>query len=155
MTDVVESVDVEAPAGTVWLALTDWERQGEWMLGTQVRVTEGNGRSVGTRLEAVTGPGLGFAPGIGVTDPMEITAWEPPVRCTVRHLGSIVRGTGSFHVHPRGPHRAVLVWSERLELPFGPLGRLGWPVAKLPVALGLKLSLRRFAAFAHTYEVGG
>lgn len=150
MTDLVESVEVAAPAGTTWLALTDWERQGEWMLGTHVRVTEGNGRSVGTRLEAVTGP----VSGVGVSDPMEITAWEPPVRCTVRHLGTFVRGTGSFHVHPRGAHRAVLVWSERLDLPFGPVGRLGWPVAKLPLALGLKVSLRRFATFAETYEVG-
>src|SRR5207248_3710582 len=85
VTDLVLSVDVEAPAGTTWLALTDWTRQGEWLLATEVKVVEGNGRSVGSRLAAFTG-----VAGIGFTDTMEITSWEPPVRCAVRHLGTVV-----------------------------------------------------------------
>ncbi len=32
-------VEVDAPAAVVWDYVTDWERQGEWMLGTRVRVT--------------------------------------------------------------------------------------------------------------------
>ncbi|MGI5996349.1 MAG: SRPBCC family protein, partial [Saccharomonospora viridis] len=81
MSELVASVEVAAPVGTTWLALTDWERQREWIPATTVRVVSGNGRSVGSRLEAFTGVG-----GIGVTDTMEIVNWEPPVRCTVRHL---------------------------------------------------------------------
>ncbi|PRX44261.1 polyketide cyclase/dehydrase/lipid transport protein [Prauserella shujinwangii] len=150
MTDVVVSVDVAAPAGTTWLALTDWGRQREWMLGTEVRVVSGNGRSVGSRLEAFTGIG-----GIGVTDTMEITSWEPPVRCTVRHLGKIVRGTGAFHVQERGPQRSVFIWSEQLDLPLGVVGRLGWPLVKPAFVLGLRQSLQRFARFAESYVVGG
>ncbi|SFQ19285.1 Polyketide cyclase / dehydrase and lipid transport [Amycolatopsis arida] len=149
MTDIMVSVEVAAPAGTTWLALTDWPRQREWMLGTDVRVVEGNGRSVGSKLAAFTGVG-----GVGVTDTMEITGWEPPVRCTVRHLGKVVRGSGAFHVQDRGPDRSVLIWSERLALPFGPLGRLGWPVVKPAFLLGLRYSLRRFARFAESYSVG-
>ncbi|WP_216214207.1 SRPBCC family protein [Amycolatopsis aidingensis] len=149
MTDVVVSVDVAAPAGTTWLALTDWERQGEWMLGTRVRVVEGNGRSVGSRIAAFTG-----VAGVGFTDTMEITHWEPPIRCAVRHLGKVVRGTGAFHVRENGPHRSVFVWSEQLALPFGPLGKLGWPVVKPAFSAGLWYSLRRFARFAEHYRMG-
>lgn len=150
MSDLVESVEVAAPAGTTWLALTDWSRQGEWILGTEVRVVSGNGRSVGSRIEAFTG-----VAGIGVTDTMEITSWEPPVRCTVRHRGMIVRGTGSFHVQARGPHRSVFIWSERLILPFGLVGRMGWQVVKPLFSLGLRRSLQRFAYFAESYSIAG
>ncbi|QWF79224.1 SRPBCC family protein [Amycolatopsis sp. CA-230715] len=149
MTDVLLSVEVAAPAGTTWLALTDWTRQGEWMLGTEVEVLAGNGRSVGSRLAAFTG-----VAGIGFTDTMEIIGWEPPVRCTVRHLGKLVRGTGAFHVQDKGPQRSVFIWSEQLELPFGVVGRLGWPLAKPAFTLGLRYSLQRFAKFAERYSVG-
>lgn len=150
MSDVAVSVEVAAPAGTTWLALTDWERQSEWILGTDVRVVSGNGRSIGSRIEAFTGVG-----GFGVTDTMEITTWEPPVRCTVRHLGRVVRGTGAFHVQARGPQRSAFVWSEELDLPFGPVGKAGWLLAKPAFALGLRRSLDNFARFAESYEVGG
>ncbi|WP_410590826.1 SRPBCC family protein [Amycolatopsis sp. lyj-23] len=150
MTDLILSVDVRAPAGTTWLALTDWARQGEWMLGTEVEVVEGNGRSVGSRLSAFTG-----VAGLGFTDTMEITSWEPPVRCAVRHLGSFVQGTGTFQVVPKGAARSTFVWAEHLRLPFGPLGRLGWPVVRPAFALGVRQSLRRFARFAENYSVGG
>ncbi|OZM75118.1 polyketide cyclase [Amycolatopsis antarctica] len=147
--DVTLSVAVAAPAGTTWLALTDWERQGEWMLGTEVRVAEGNGRSVGSTLSAFTGIG-----GIGFTDTMEIVSWEPPLRCTVRHLGKIVRGTGAFHVQEKGPQRSVFVWSEQLQLPLGIVGRLGWPLVRPVFTLGLRHSLDRFARYAESYVVG-
>jgi hypothetical protein len=149
MTDFVFSVDIAAPAGTTWLALTDWPRQHEWMLGTEVRLVRGDGRSVGSRLTAFTGIG-----GVGFTDTMEITAWEPPVRCTVTHLGKLVRGTGAFHVHAKGPQSSTFVWTESLRLPFGLLGRLGWPVASPAFAIGVRQSLRRFASFAENYSMG-
>lgn len=149
MSDLVLSVDVAAPAGTTWLALTDWARQGEWMLGTQVRVIEGNGRSVGSKLAAFTGFG-----GIGFTDTMEITTWEPPLRCTVRHLGSLVQGTGVFQVLSKGAYHCTFVWAEHLKLPFGLLGRAGWPLARPAFALGVRHSLRQFARFAENYSMG-
>ncbi|GAB2974231.1 SRPBCC family protein [Amycolatopsis acidiphila] len=149
MTDLVFSVDVAAPAGTTWLALTDWPRQHEWLLGTHVQVVEGDGRSVGSRIAAFTGVG-----GAGFTDQMEITAWEPPVRCTMRHLGKFVRGTGAFHVQAKGPQSSTFVWSESLDLPFGLLGRLGWPVARPAFSLGIRRSLKRFAEFAEDYTMG-
>ena len=150
MSDLVLSVDVAAPAGTTWLALTDWTRQGEWMLGTSVRVVEGNGRSVGSKIAAFTG-----VAGIGFTDTMEITAWEPPLRCTVRHLGSVVQGTGVFQVVAKGSVRCTFVWAEHLKLPFGVAGRLAWPVLRPAFELGVRQSLRQFARFAENYSMGG
>ena len=141
-------VEVEAPAEVVWLAVTDWERQSEWMLGTRVEVTSpGDGRRLGATLRAVTGVGpLGFA------DPMEIVEWtvptgEGPHRCVVRHAGRVVRGDGVFEVVPLGPARSRLVWSELLDIPLGALGRVGWLLAQPVAGAGVLLSLRRFARF--------
>ncbi|GAA1307321.1 SRPBCC family protein [Saccharothrix xinjiangensis] len=127
-------VRVDAPATRTWAALTDWDRQGEWMLGTRVRVTAGDGAGVGSELSAFTGIGR-----LGFTDTMRVTAWEPPVRCAVDHTGRLVRGTGEFLVLPRGP-RSELVWAEDVALPLN-----------LAFAPGVKLSLLRFARFAREY----
>jgi hypothetical protein len=139
-------VDVDAPPETVFAAATDWERQGEWMLGTTVRVRRGDGRSVGSELEAVTG-----IRGIGVTDSMRITVWDAPSRCEMRHLGVVVRGTGIFAVRPRDRDVATFEWAEQLELPLGMLGAVGWPLVRPVFGWGLRLSLARFADFCRTY----
>ena len=129
-------VDVDAPAEVTWAAVVDWAAQGDWMLGTRVS----GGHGVGARVEAFTGVGrLGFA------DVMEITLWQPPRACHVRHLGRVVRGTGAFEVEPRGDGRSRFVWREDLDLPLGLLGRVGWPLVRPFFAYGVQLSLRRFA----------
>lgn len=143
MIDVVERVDVVAPAAVVWAAVTDWHHQGEWMLGTRVRVEAGDGRSVGSRLSARTAAGP-----VGFTDRMEITRWEPPVVCEVAHVGKLVRGTGGFAVEARGVARSTLVWWESLTPPLGALGVLGWKLTAPAFRLGIRHSLRRFADFA-------
>lgn len=145
MSELTERVDVDVPARAAWDALTDWERQGEWILATRVRVTSG-GDGVGTTLSAFTGAGP-----LGFTDTMEVTRFEPPRLCEVRHTGELVRGTGLFEVLSRGDHGCTFVWSERFDLPFGAAGRAGWQVARVPFALGLRHSLRRFARFARRY----
>jgi hypothetical protein len=139
-------VDVDAPPETVFAAATDWERQGEWMLGTTVRVRRGDGRSVGSEVEAVTG-----IRGIGVTDSMRITVWDAPCRCEMQHLGTVVRGTGIFAVQPRDRDAATFEWAEQLELPLGVLGAVGWPLIRPVFDWGLRLSLARFADFCRTY----
>jgi carbon monoxide dehydrogenase subunit G len=143
MAELTLSVDVAASAEQTWAALVDWDRQGEWMLGTQV-VGEQADR-VGGRLRARTG----FGP-LGITDTMTITAWEPPYRCDVEHTGRVVRGTGTFAVEDR-PGGSRFVWSERLDLPLGAVGRAGWPLVRPAFAAGVRLSLRRFARFAAAY----
>lgn len=133
-------VVVEAPVEQTWGAATDWDRQGEWMLGTRVRSTAREGVGVGGGIEAFTGLGR-----LGFLDTMEITAWEPPYRCAGLHTGRVVRGTGVFEVRALGEGRSVFVWSEQLELPLGAVGRVGWPLVRPLFLAGVRRSLDRFA----------
>lgn len=149
LTELAERVDVPAPLEVVFAAAMDWERQGEWILGTTVRVRQGDGRSVGSEIEAVTG-----VRGIGVTDTMRITRWEPPVRCEVVHTGRLVRGIGIFAVHPRGTQEATFEWTEQLDLPLGAVGKLGWNLIRPGFAWGLRQSLDRFVDFCRDYPDG-
>jgi hypothetical protein len=109
------------------------------MLGTRVRATSQDGRGVGGAIEAFTGVGP-----LGFLDSMQITEWEPPVRCAVVHTGRVVQGTGLFEVRPH-PGGSVFVWAEELELPWGLVGRLGWPLVRPLFLLGVRRSLARFA----------
>jgi carbon monoxide dehydrogenase subunit G len=103
------SVDVAAPAARTWEVVTDWARQGEWMPQTSVVVDEDT-NGVGTRMTARTG----FGP-LAIVDPMVIEVWEPPRRCEVRHLGSIVTGRGVFLVEPVDAESSRFTWQEILD----------------------------------------
>jgi hypothetical protein len=150
MAELIETVDVQAPPERVWAALTDWSRQGEWMLATDVTPVIGPARGVGGRLAATTGVGLPGGRRLGILDTMVITRWEPPTRVDVLHTGRFVRGSGIFEIRPRGEH-ATFVWTETLDLPLGALGRLGWPGVRPVMRAGVRRSLRRFAEFARTH----
>ena len=76
---LVRDVIVDAPPEVVFAALTDWETQGQWMLGTRVW-SEGPASGVGARINAFTGAGR-----VGFLDTMEITEWEPPRLVRVLH----------------------------------------------------------------------
>jgi uncharacterized protein YndB with AHSA1/START domain len=146
-TDLELTEDVDASPERTWRAVTDWSSQGQWMLGTTVAITDGDGRSVGSTLSARTGYGP-----FGFVDTMEITVWDPVRRsCVVRHTGKLVRGEGEFTVTPVAGGRCTVHWVERLELPFGPIGRAGWSLVRPAFAAGVRLSLRRLARFCATY----
>ena len=147
MPELVETVDVDAPPERVWAALTDWVRQGEWMLATDVRPVGGDAQGVGGRLTATTGIRLSGRRR-GVLDTMEIIRWEPPRLVEVRHTGRVIRGSGVFEVRPHRPGTTTFVWTERLDLPLGALGRLGWPLVRPLMRAGVRASLRRFARLA-------
>jgi carbon monoxide dehydrogenase subunit G len=148
--ELTVSVDVEAPPQQVWRALVDWERQGEWMPLTDVRVVAGDPHGVGGRIEARTGLPVGDGRHAGLLDTLEITGWHPPTRVEVLHTGRVVRGPGIFEVRPRMAG-ATVVWTEQLELPLGRLGRLGWPLVRPAAAFALHLGLNRFRDFARRY----
>lgn len=147
MTELVLRVDVAAPAGTTWAAMTDWARQREWMLGTSVRVTSGDGAGVGSELAAFTGVGP-----LGFTDTMRIVRWEPPSRCEVLHTGAVVRGTGEFEVRAVTDRTSRFIWAEQLDLPLGAVGRAVWPVLRPAFTWGVRRSLTKFARFAEAYD---
>lgn len=142
---VTLDVIIKAPVEAVFAGLTDWEGQGLWMVGTRVAIVSGDGRSVGSELQAVTGVGP-----VAVVDTMTITCWDRPRLVEVLHTGSVVAGTGRMEVLelPRGLSR--LIWQEDLELPLGVVGRLGWPVVKPGFAAGVRRSLRTFARLVET-----
>ncbi|HLZ37765.1 MAG TPA: SRPBCC family protein [Mycobacteriales bacterium] len=125
MPEIAATVDVAVPAERAWEVLTDWAGQRRWVLATRVTPVPGG-------LVAVTA-------GV-VRDPMEITVWDPPRRCEVRHTGSVVRGHGVFDVSPLSPDRCRITWAEWLP---GPAAL----AAVVPVVRwGLARSLRRLAA---------
>ncbi|MGH3614958.1 MAG: SRPBCC family protein [Pseudonocardia sp.] len=140
--DLTVSVDVNVAADLVWRRVTDWGSQGEWMLGTRVTVTAGDGRSVGSRLAAFTGVGP-----VGFIDTMEVVEYVEggPWRAVVAHTGKVVRGDGVFEVVELGPRRCRLAWTELLELPLGALGRAGWPLVRPVFREGVAHSLRKLA----------
>jgi hypothetical protein len=136
---VAAGVVVRADRERVWRLATDWARQREWIWATTVD----GGQGVGAKVTGWTGLGP-----IGFTDPMVITEWFPPRRCTVEHQGKVVRGTGVFEVLPRvRDGEAEFRWTEIIDLPLPPM--IGKPLAIAlvgPVArMGLGSSLRRFA----------
>jgi uncharacterized protein YndB with AHSA1/START domain len=151
MPELVERVDVAAPPERAWAALTAWNRQGEWMVATDVATLDAQAQQVGGRLAARTGVPAPGGRRIGVLDTMVITEWDPPRRVVVEHTGRVVRGRGIFEVKPRDGG-ATLSWREELDLPLGRLGALGWPLARPFVALGLRRSLRRFPAFVAAFD---
>lgn len=128
-----------AGADRVWRALVDWDLHSRWMVATHAQGGHGEGATV----RAFTGVGR-----VGFHDPMEIVEWRPATSsssgwCTVRHTGTVVRGYGRFEVVPLPGGRSQVRWTEWVVPPLGRVGRLAWPVARVPLAALLRHSLRR------------
>ncbi|MGH3424064.1 MAG: SRPBCC family protein [Nocardioidaceae bacterium] len=121
---------IDAPPQRVWDYVTDWERQGEWIPATRVRV-QGDGLVARTSI----GP-------FGFTDPMCIRTWQPPRRCEMVHTGRVVHGSGVFECRDDSGV-TTFVWTERVDVPGGPLAPALWAVARRPLRAGLEYALRR------------
>ena len=138
---VSAGADVRAPADHVFAEMVRWENQGRWMLGTYVRAVLGDADDVGGRIDAWTGVGR-----LGFLDTMVITRWDESERVVlVEHIGKVVRGEGVMRVSCTAPDRCRVQWCERLEVPGGRPGLVGWRAIRPLAAAGLAVSLRRFA----------
>ncbi len=144
--ELIEKVTVGAVPARVWQALTAWDRQSEWVMGTRTYATDLAGQALGGGFVAFTGIGP-----IGFRDSMVITEWVPPHVCRVRHTGRVVRGTGAFEVEPQGRTGSIVTWSEQIDMPFGGLGDAIWPLVHSVSSWALRRSLQRFAQWAPTY----
>ena len=140
MENIELEVLVQAPALNVWKAITNWQAQSSWMLGTKVWPVNGDGTGVGGQIEAFTGIWR-----IGFLDTMEITSWEPPTRCDVLHTGRVVRGTGTFAAIATSDSTSKFIWSEDLDLPLGLIGKIGFTFVKPGFIYGVRKSLEKFA----------
>jgi hypothetical protein len=133
------SVEIHAPIQNVWNSLSQWEKQGEWMLQTKVWVTSEITEGVGTHISAFTG-----IKKIGILDTMLVTTWQPPHTCDVIHTGKIIKGGGRFHLREVGEGRTVFDWSEEVIAPRL-LFFIIWPA----LYIGVRISLARFARTFH------
>ena len=129
------SLTIDAPIQSVWDALADWGKQGDWMIATKVWVTSSIQEGVGTQISAFTG-----IKSLGLLDTMEVTSWVPPFVCDVVHTGSIIKGVGKFELHEISPMRTRFDWSEEVLAPR-PLFLVIFP----GLYLGVRISLGRFA----------
>jgi hypothetical protein len=104
----------------IWELITDWERQGDWMLeASDFVVTSDHREGIGVEAEAT----IKIA-GIKTRDRVRVTGWEPPRRLAIEHLGW-VSGAGVIDIVPSGPGRSHLFWREELYPPLGLLGAVG------------------------------
>ena len=143
---IVAGVSVAADPERVWDLAVDWSAQRKWIWAT----TTSGGHGLGASVTGWTGVGA-----VGFIDTMQITQWDPPRCCRVRHTGTIVRGEGVFEVLPRGS-RTEFRWTERILLPEPVLAlvppavrpgltRLAYAVIAPLARAGLGFSLMRFA----------
>ncbi|WP_407952007.1 SRPBCC family protein [Plantactinospora sonchi] len=137
--EVTATVIVAAPAPRVFAALTAWERQGEWIPFTRVRLVEGDGGE-GSLVEAVTtvGPAV-------LRDEMRVIRFDPPYEVRVVHCGRLLRGPGVLRCTQMDRDRTQVVWHEWFHLPGGAAGRVAWPVLWPGSKVGLTQALKRFA----------
>ncbi len=134
---------IAASPDEVWDDVADVSSHAEWMADAEKITFLSDQRSgAGTRMEVLTRVGP-----FSLTDVMEFTAWEPPVRMAVRHQG-LVTGEGAFHLSA-SPYGTLFVWDEELVFPWW----LGGAVTAFFAAPVLKAiwrgNLRRLAQRFH------
>lgn len=142
--EVTATVIVRAPAARVFAAFTDWERQGEWIPFTTVRLVKGDG-GAGSVVESVTtvGPAI-------LRDEMQVVRMDPPYEVRVVHCGRLLRGPGSLRCTPLQGDRTQVVWHEWFHLPLGLAGRVAWPLLWPGSKVSLTQALKRFARLVET-----
>jgi len=112
------TINLPCSQDRAWVAIADWESQGNWMLQTKVWVTSQIREGAGTSISAFTGPLYKFYPkfsSLGLLDTMVVTKWQPPEICDVLHTGKVLKGTGSFVLSPINSTSTKFNWSETIE----------------------------------------
>jgi carbon monoxide dehydrogenase subunit G len=107
------------PPAAAWAALTDWERQAEWMRDAdRVEVVSpqraGLGTTVAVRTRVLHVPLF--------TERLEVVGWDPPRELRTAHR-SFIRGTGTWSLEPAGTGTRFR-WVEEISLPVPVLGEL-------------------------------
>lgn len=102
---VERHIRIAAPIEPVWEILADVPGQPRWMRDlVRVRLVSDGPLRVGSR---AVGDVEMF--GLRQSDPIEVTAFEPPFRYAVEHLGAF-RGSGEFRLRILDGGRATHVW---------------------------------------------
>jgi carbon monoxide dehydrogenase subunit G len=137
-----------APPRVVWDLITDWENQGDWMLeATNFEVLSPQRQGVGVEAAAT----ISIA-GLIVRDRVRVSAWNPPERLEIRHLGWVT-GRGEFQLTSVDGDSTRVVWREELEPPLGILGDVGMSVLKPVMSRIFRRDLRILASLCRVaYE---
>jgi uncharacterized protein YndB with AHSA1/START domain len=138
---VAASIELSVDPETAFAAVVDLPSQEKWIIATRLYPIEGavSVPRVGARMAAFTGVGS-----IGFLDTMTVTEFDPPHRWITDKDGDLLRGVGIMQVD-RLPTGCRVTWANELELPFGVIGRLGWPVGRFVAQLAMQACLRRLA----------
>jgi carbon monoxide dehydrogenase subunit G len=111
-----EQTVLKTDPSRVWDVLVDWEGQARWMPDVAWIRVVGSDRELGARLKVRTKVfGIPLA-----TDEVRVTAWEPPARLAVDHVG-VVMGVGEWHLEPTEAG-TLFTWSEDFRMPPPLLG---------------------------------
>ncbi len=104
---------IDAPIERVWAVLADIEGQPRWMHDMKrVSMSTPGPTRVGSRGEATV-----RMYGLSTTDPVTVTAFEPPTRFAVAHEGRF-SGSGTFELEPGADGTTTIVrWEETLIAP--------------------------------------
>ena len=109
------TIAIDAPIDQVWEIMTNIEGQPRWMDDLKsVRILTPPPIGIGTRAE---GDVRIF--GIGVLDPITVTAFEPPHRFGVRHEG-VFSGDGLVELEAGVDGSTVARWVETIVPPMFP-----------------------------------
>lgn len=140
---------MECPPEVCWRLITDWERQGDWMLeATDFVVVSEQREGVGVEAEATVRIG-----GIATRDRVTVTVWEPSRRLQIAH-GGWVSGRGDLQLTPVGLERTHVFWRELLYPPLGPLGAAGLMALKPVMARIFARDLRILASLCRVAAKG-
>ena len=133
-----------APA-VVWDLVTDWERQGDWMLEARDFVVVSERREgVGVEAEATV-----RIAGVTTRDRVRVTRWEPERLLAIEHLGW-VSGVAEIHLTPVRGGGTHVFWREELRPPLGALGGLGLRAFRPLMARVFRRDLRVLDRLART-----
>ena len=116
---VAREVVLPVPPAAAWAALTDWERQAEWMHDAdRVEVISPQRTGLGTTVAVRTR--VLYVPLF--TERLEVLGWDPPRELRLAHR-SFIRGTGTWSLEPAGTGTRFR-WVEEIRLPVPVLGEL-------------------------------
>jgi carbon monoxide dehydrogenase subunit G len=146
---VIEStVDLPAPPDVVWDLITDWERQGDWMLeASDIVVVSPRREGRGVEAEATVRIG-----GIATRDRIRVDVWDAPRHLGIEHLGW-VGGRGDLRLSETRDG-TQLDWREELVPPWGLVGGLGIRLFRPLIARTFRRDARQLALLAGDAATG-
>ncbi|MER5832508.1 SRPBCC family protein [Streptomyces sp. NPDC002130] len=108
------------PLDEAWRRITRWQRHGDTVPLTVVRVVPHEPTREGTLVVARSGVGP-----LVFDDPMEVTVWQPPEggaagMCRLEKRGRVVLGWAELEVRPGPGGRTRVIWREEIRVRFLP-----------------------------------